>query len=96
VRAFHAIDCSGLARVDFFLERRTGRLLVNEINTMPGFTRASQFPRLWEASGVPLSALVEKLVALGLERHAARAKRKLSFDPPETLSAAPCSSLGGR
>jgi len=96
VRAFHAIDCSGLARVDFFLERRTGRLLVNEINTMPGFTRASQFPRLWEASGVPLSALVEKLVVLGLERHAARAKRKLSFDPPETLSAAPCSSLGGR
>ena len=95
MRAFHAIDCSGLARVDFFLEP-SGRLLVNEINTMPGFTRASQYPRLWEASGVSLAALVEKLVALALERHAGRARRKLSFDPPETLSAAPCSSLGGR
>jgi D-alanine-D-alanine ligase len=96
VRAFHTIDCSGLARVDFFLEHRTGRLLVNEINTMPGFTRASQYPRLWEASGLPLTALVERLVALALERHAVRAKRKLSFDPPETLSAAPRSSRGAR
>jgi D-alanine-D-alanine ligase len=96
VHAFHAVDCSGLARVDFFLERRTGRLLVNEINTMPGFTRASQYPRLWEASGVPLAALVDTLVTLARERHAARAQRKLSFDPPETLSGAPCSSRGGR
>jgi D-alanine-D-alanine ligase len=96
VDAFHAIDCSGLARVDFFLEHATDRLLVNEINTMPGFTRASQYPRLWEASGVPLSALVERLVALALERHATRSRRKLSFDPPETLSAARRSSQGGR
>jgi D-alanine-D-alanine ligase len=96
VRAFHAIDCSGLARVDFFLERATGRLLVNEINTMPGFTSASMYPRLWDAVGVPLPALVEKLVALALERHAARATRRLSFTPGGTLSAPSRSSRGGR
>jgi len=96
LRAFHAVDGSGLARVDFFLERGTDRVLVNEINTMPGFTQASQYPRLWEASGVPLPALVERLVALALERHAARSRRRLSFQPPEPVSARPRSSQGGR
>jgi D-alanine-D-alanine ligase len=96
VRAFHAIDCSGLARVDFFLERGTGRILLNEINTMPGFTSASMYPLMWQASGTPLPALVEKLLDLALERHAARVKRRLSFSPPETLSAPPRSSHGGR
>jgi D-alanine-D-alanine ligase len=96
LRAFHAIDCSGLARVDFFLERGTGRLLLNEINTMPGFTSASMYPLLWQASGVPLPALVERLLALALERHAARASRRLSFSPPEPVSAPPRSSRGGR
>ena len=95
LRAFHAIEGSGLARVDFFLERRTGRLLVNEINTMPGFTRASQYPRLWDASGVPLTELVERLITLAFERHAVRGKRALSFEPPE-VSAATRSSRGGR
>ena len=71
----------GLARVDFFLERGTDRLLLNEINTMPGFTSASMYPLLWEASGVPLPALVDRLLALALERHATRAKRRLSFTP---------------
>jgi D-alanine-D-alanine ligase len=96
LRAFHAIDCSGLARVDFFLERGTGRLLLNEINTMPGFTSASMYPLLWQASGVPLPALVERLLALAIERHAAREKRRLSFSPPEPLSAPPRSSRGAR
>ncbi len=96
LRAFHAVDCSGLARVDFFLERGTGRVLVNEINTMPGFTRVSQYPRLWEASGVPLSALVERLVALALERHDTRSRRRLSFQPPQPVSARSRSSQGGR
>jgi D-alanine-D-alanine ligase len=96
LRAFHAVDGSGLARVDFFLERGTDRVLVNEINTMPGFTSASQYPRLWEASGVPLPALVERLVALALERHAARGRRRLSFNPPGPVSAPPRSSQGGR
>jgi D-alanine-D-alanine ligase len=96
VRAFHAIDCSGLARVDFFLERGTNHVLVNEINTMPGFTSASMYPLLWQASGLSLAALVEKLVTLALERHAARAKRRLSFSLDETVSAPPRSSRGGR
>ncbi len=92
--AFRAVDCSGLARVDFFLEKTTGRVLVNEINTMPGFTRTSMFPRLWEASGVPLPTLVERLVALAIERHAARERRMLSFKAP--VSATPKSSVASR
>src|SRR5262249_29685438 len=96
LRAFHAVDGSGLARVDFFLERGTNRVLVNEINTMPGFTRASQYPRLWEAAGGPSPALVERLARLSPERHAARGRRRLSFSPPGPMSAAPRSSRGGR
>jgi D-alanine-D-alanine ligase len=79
-RAFRAIDCSGLARVDFFLEP-AGRVLVNEINTMPGFTSISMFPKLWEASGVPYPTLVDRLITLAQERHNARAQRRLSFAP---------------
>ncbi len=72
VEAFRALDGAGLARVDFFVEALTGRLYVNEVNTIPGFTEISMYPRLWEASGVPFPRLVERLVALGLERHRAR------------------------
>jgi D-alanine-D-alanine ligase len=68
-RAFLAIDAAGLARVDFFLERATGRLLVNEINTIPGFTRWSMYPKLWEASGLAYPALLDELIRLALERH---------------------------
>jgi D-alanine-D-alanine ligase len=82
LRAFRAIECAGLARVDFFLERETGRVLLNEINTMPGFTQASMFPKLWEAAGVDFAALVDRLIALALDRHATRAARRLSFAPP--------------
>ena len=81
VSAFRAIDGSGLARVDFFLERG-GRILVNEINTMPGFTPISMYPKLWEASGVPYPTLLDRLIALALQRHAARARRRFSFTPP--------------
>jgi D-alanine-D-alanine ligase len=94
VRAFTAVDGAGLARVDFFLERKTGRLLLNEINTMPGFTSASMYPRLWEASGLPLPALVDRLVSLAFERYDARARRRLSFSPTEPVSAS--SSASGR
>jgi D-alanine-D-alanine ligase len=72
VRAFSAIDCAGYARCDFFLERGSERILLNEINTIPGMTRFSAFPRLWEASGVDTVALMDEIVRLGLERHAAR------------------------
>jgi D-alanine-D-alanine ligase len=86
--AFRAIDCAGLARVDFFLERATGRVLVNEINTMPGCTPASMFPKLWEASGRPFPAVCDRLIALARERHARRAERRLSFTPPAAAPAA--------
>ena len=66
--AFLAIDCSGMARVDFFVDRQTERVTVNEINTIPGFTRFSMYPKLWEASGVPFPELVARLIDLAIER----------------------------
>ena len=72
VAAFRALDLAGLARVDFFLERATGELYLNEVNTIPGFTSISMYPLLWEASGLPLPALVDRLIELALERHGAR------------------------
>ncbi|HQY31990.1 MAG TPA: D-alanine--D-alanine ligase family protein, partial [Thermomicrobiales bacterium] len=69
VRAFRALDLAGMARVDFFLETDTNRLLVNEVNTIPGFTSISMYPMLWEASGLPLQALVSELVELAIARH---------------------------
>jgi len=71
-RAFRAVDAAGYARVDFFLERTTGRLLLNEINTIPGFTSISMFPKLWEASGLAYDELLHRLVQLGLARHRER------------------------
>ncbi|CAA9549095.1 MAG: D-alanine--D-alanine ligase [uncultured Thermomicrobiales bacterium] len=72
VAAFAALDLAGLARVDFFVEREGGRVLVNEVNTLPGFTAISMYPRLWEASGMPLPDLVARLVDLAQARHAER------------------------
>jgi len=73
--AFRAIDCRGMARVDFFLRRDDGAILVNEINTIPGFTPMSMFPRLWEASGVSFTELVDTLIQLALEEHADKTGR---------------------
>ena len=75
VAAAGAIRAEGMARVDFFFEERGRGLLVNEVNTIPGFTPVSMYPRLWEAAGVPYDALVDRLVALALERHARRTGR---------------------
>ena len=72
LRAFQALDCEGFARVDFFYEEATGRVLVNEVNTIPGFTPKSMFPLLWAASGLAYPDLVARLVDLAVERHAAR------------------------
>jgi D-alanine-D-alanine ligase len=72
VQAYKALDLAGMARVDFFLERETGEVYLNEINTIPGFTSISMYPMLWEASGLGNQALVERLVELALERHAQR------------------------
>jgi D-alanine-D-alanine ligase len=72
VRAYKLIDCAGMARVDFFLEESSGRVYLNEVNTIPGFTSISMYPKLWEASGLPYEMLVDRLVALALERKADR------------------------
>ena len=68
VRAYKAIDCCGMARVDFFVEKDTNRIYLNELNTIPGFTKISMYPKLWEASGLPYNQLVDRLIELALER----------------------------
>jgi D-alanine-D-alanine ligase len=73
VRAFQAIDAAGMARVDFFVCRDTGRIYINELNTIPGFTQISMYPKLWEASGIPYPELLDRLIELAMER--ARDKR---------------------
>jgi D-alanine-D-alanine ligase len=87
VRAFQAVDAAGMARVDFFLERTTGRLVLNELNTIPGFTRISMYPKLWEASGLPYPKLIERLVELAVERFNDRQRSQTAIDsrllPPE-------------
>ena len=72
VRAFQALDCEGFARVDFFYVDSTGEVLLNEVNTIPGFTPKSMFPMLWAASGVPYPELIARLIDLAVERHAAK------------------------
>jgi D-alanine-D-alanine ligase len=84
VRTFRACGISGMARVDFFLERGTDRVLVNELNTLPGFTAISMYPRLWEASGLPLPKLLDELIRLAFER--AERRRRLSHEPPKELA----------
>jgi D-alanine-D-alanine ligase len=78
IRAFQAVDCSGLARVDFLMEPKTRKIYVNEINTMPGFTAISMYPKLWAASGLSYPQLIERLIELGLERHAEKRKNQYS------------------
>lgn len=79
VKAYKAIDASGMARVDFFLEEDTGEVFLNELNTIPGFTQISMYPRLWEASGLSNEALVERLIELALERRAEREATRHEF-----------------
>lgn len=77
VEAFQVLGCSGLARVDVFLTQG-GEVLINEINSLPGFTRISMYPKLWQAAGMTYSELVSRLIELALERHAARQALKIS------------------
>ena len=79
VRAFQAVDGAGLGRVDFFLEKQSGKLLLNEINTMPGFTSISMYPKLWEASGLGYSQLIDRLIELAFERHREKSRNVTSF-----------------
>jgi D-alanine-D-alanine ligase len=78
VAAFKAVDCSGLARVDFLMDPKTGKIFLNEINTMPGFTAISMYPKLWGASGLAYADLIDRLIQLGLERHEDKKKNQYS------------------
>jgi D-alanine-D-alanine ligase len=72
-----------MARVDFFLEKReSGKLFLNEVNTIPGFTSISMYPKLWEASGIPFKELIDRLIALALEQHAEKARTKYQIELP--------------
>lgn len=74
IRAFNALRCEGMARVDFFL-KKDGTLLLNELNTIPGFTSISLYPKLWETSGIPYSQLIDRLIELSIERHKRKSNR---------------------
>ena len=78
IAAFQAVDCAGLARVDFLMDPRSEKIYVNEINTMPGFTSISMYPKLWAASGVPYAELIDRLILFGLERHAEKKQNHYS------------------
>lgn len=83
IQAFKVLECSGMARVDFFLDRQSGKLYLNEINTIPGFTKISMYPKLWEATGKPYNQLLDELIELALERHSEKNSLKTSFEPEE-------------
>jgi D-alanine-D-alanine ligase len=82
IRAFRAIDGTGMARCDFFLERRTGKIFINELNTIPGFTSISMYPKMWEASGLPYPQLIDRLIELALQLHREKARTKYSIELP--------------
>src|SRR3982074_3718391 len=86
VRAFRALECLGMARVDFFLEHRTGRILLNEINTIPGFTSISMYPNLWEASGFSYRNLLDRLIDLALAQHREKQRTKYTIELPAAAS----------
>lgn len=77
-QAFMAVDAAGLARVDFFILKDDGRVIVNEINTIPGFTQTSMYPKLWEASGLPYPDLIDRLIQLAFDRHAEKSYRSVN------------------
>ena len=77
VECYRAVECEGMARVDFLLEAATGRIYINEINTIPGFTSISMYPKMWEHSGPAYPRLIDRLIELALERH--RRKKATRF-----------------
>lgn len=80
IRAYRAIDCSGLGRVDVMLDKDSGQIYINEINTMPGFTSISMYPKLWEASGLSYSELLDRLIELAIERHDEKNRLSTTFN----------------
>jgi D-alanine-D-alanine ligase len=91
ITAFRSLELSGMARVDFFIEKRSGKIFLNEVNTIPGFTSISMYPKLWEANGIPFRELVTTLIDLALEQHREKARTKYQIELPEGASGA----LGG-
>jgi D-alanine-D-alanine ligase len=83
VRAYKAMDCAGLGRCDLLLDKRDGTLYLNEINTIPGFTHISMYPKLWEASGMSYPELIDRLIELALERDADKRRSETSYQPSE-------------
>ena len=81
IRAFQAIDGAGMGRVDFLLDRKTGKVYLNEINTIPGFTSISMYPKLWEASGIPYPQLLDRLIELALERYQEKSRTRFTYVP---------------
>jgi D-alanine-D-alanine ligase len=82
VRAFRCLECRGMARVDFFLEKPSGRIYINEVNTIPGFTSISMYPKLWEASGLSYRELIDQLIELALAEHREKQRTKYSIELP--------------
>ena len=81
VRAYTAIDCAGMARVDFFVTKGKPKIYLNEVNTIPGFTAISMYPKMWEAAGLSYSALLDRLITLAIERHGQMNARRTSYTP---------------
>jgi len=79
LKTYQAIDCAGMARVDFLLDQDKGELLINEVNTIPGFTSISMYPKLWEASGISYPKLIDELIDLALERKKERDQTKRKY-----------------
>jgi len=85
LRAFKAVDAVGMARVDFFVSKKENKIYLSEINTIPGFTSVSMYPRLWVASGMPYSELIDRLIQMALERHQDKNQNKISYDESKLL-----------
>jgi D-alanine-D-alanine ligase len=81
VHAFKVLDCSGMARVDFFVSKRSRKIIMNEINTIPGFTSISMYPKMWEASGLSYPRLIDELIRLAIERYEQRSRLSTSYQP---------------
>jgi D-alanine-D-alanine ligase len=81
VQVYRAIDCAGMARADFLLSGKTGELYINEVNTIPGFTSISMYPKLWEASGIPYPELIDRLIELALERYHDKERSETRYQP---------------
>jgi len=88
ISAFRTLELLGMARVDFFLEKKGGKLYLNEVNTIPGFTSISMYPKLWEATGIPFRELIDRLISLALEVHQEKARTKYQIELPEGAAGA--------